>query len=74
LDVAPLLRHVTMRWSGQGNPSLRKQVEQELAQVLARVYTWHNPLGNLLLMVSVLLFSASFLTLVGSLVYRHLSR
>ena len=74
LDVAPVLHHVTLQWGGAENPSLRKQVEHELAQVLARVPTQHNPLGNLLLMVSGLLLSTSFLFLVGSVVYRILHR
>jgi hypothetical protein len=74
LDLAPLLRHVTLRWNAAGDSSLCEQVEKELAHVLSEVRTWRNPVGGFLLTLSGILLSFTFLTLMTVLVFRVFSR
>jgi hypothetical protein len=59
LDAAPLLRHVTLSWE-QVDPPLRREIESELAHVLAQTYTRFNPLGLWLLLLSAFLFCVIF--------------
>jgi hypothetical protein len=66
LDLAPALRHVTLRWEVGADDSLREQVEGELCRALAEVRTRGNPVGGwmmtagwVLLLLALLAFAAA---------------
>src|SRR5262249_37361497 len=73
-DLAPVLRHVTLRWSASSDVALRHVVEADLARALAEVRTRSNPVGGWLLTGSALLLLLTTFFFATALLYRTLLR
>jgi hypothetical protein len=56
LEPLPSVQHLTLHWT-HGDPSVRRDVEAELAKVLAEVETNPNPAANWFLVVASILFA-----------------
>ncbi len=65
VDIAPLLHHVTLRWE-PGTSTLRREVEEELRQVLERAPTSDHAVGSVQFMISMALFGAFLIGVVAS--------
>jgi hypothetical protein len=75
LEPFPTMRHVTLHWQAH-DPTLRGDVETELANALAQVPARPNPVAGWFLSLSLGLFFSAFLVLLALLTLRilHLPR
>jgi hypothetical protein len=74
MTVAPAMRHLTLRWSGNSGPA-RRRVEAEICRVLREINAPESPVSGWLLTVSTSLF-ALLLVLLALFVFRvwHVGR